>query len=100
MPINCIEIRSIFNMSNFKWVDQQDIFGRFRNKPAPLPFKIKGDVKPIPRTFYLKPFAYGFLFGCIIEASMIKFGYYDAFIKAERKRMLAKETETNTSKAE
>jgi hypothetical protein len=81
-------------MKEFKFIHSQDIFSRFRAKPNQLPFKAIQSSTPIPRGFYLKPFCYGIIIGSVLEASMIKFGYYEAFIKAERKRLIAKEKES------
>ncbi|KAJ3272465.1 hypothetical protein HDV01_005535 [Terramyces sp. JEL0728] len=83
-----------FRRYNTKIIDSKDILNRFKKQqPVKLPFE--PIAKPQSSSFraYLKPFGIGIMIGAFLEFSMIQFGYYDALILAERKRMLKKEQE-------
>lgn len=65
--------------------DDMNIFGKKALKP--LPFNPIYSTKNEISLKYPKAFLVGVLMGATIEFCMIKFGYYQAFIDAERKKL-------------
>ena len=86
-----------FAMSNFSWFQKEDLFARFKQpKEEKLPFKkyVEPSIAPgavgNARQRYLKVLLVGAAVGFALETAMIKGGYYQALIDAERKRQLKK----------
>ncbi|KAJ3253476.1 hypothetical protein HK103_000508 [Boothiomyces macroporosus] len=78
-----------FRRYNTKIIDSKDILNRFKKQePVKLPFEPIAKPKSSNYSAYWKPFGIGVMIGAFLEFSMIQFGYYDALIQAERKRML------------
>jgi hypothetical protein len=72
-------------MKKYNFIEKQDLNLFKRAKPLPFKITAANGIK----FKYSNGFLLGFVVGGLIEFSMIKFGYYQEFIEAERRRLIS-----------